>query len=742
MRNRRLFAAPIVLASLAVAAGCSSVAGDAPTATRTAGVAVNHVVTMYPDGRFAPASLAIQEGDSVTFRGPIGIAGIIPLRTTDAVVEVNQADLGAGVACMTSTRAYGIDHMLPGDDNEMTGPLRRGPSGIYARGPERNEGHFEGPVADSCATIMAAAGSPLGAAEVAVETTVPGAATKLCHKEVNGKKSKTTNSPHLLQSLWDDPDIAGAHIQINWDELFTMTLVGNVETYTLSFAKLDHELEEAAKRGKIAFVSIMAGDGIPKWIFTDYAAQVDATATGIAPKSVIPIYTRDYGSSDSGDWPKPNDCGYEKTMGSPADDDYKNAFLTTLRSVAQRIRGNTRHYQALGALKVTGLNFLTGETRLPKRCLDPAVPNADNGNSQATCYCNTRIWATTLGNALPAYDGDPNAPLVTGGGYTAQIAQNFLNAVENTIYVELGKRKSMHYMLIQDGFPKVFDSAHFAMDSDTSLNNGYVDLAGNPIDFDQQTKDALDGAQAGNFRKINPDGSPNLAAGLDPDGPALFTPMHNGLGPIPDASGGTPCQQALTTAIVSGKLQGVVAEPGVMSTNLNQYSGSSSGCPNKWATREGYEGQIGGYQTTNDLGSPSSGHTAGDDLSATLWNATLNSNAVFVEVYGDVLWKVRQDKLLGATVLSTSAAGFADVPERQKSLSQWAAELHARRRTIAGFAANANNRHMKDPFPASYTFTFKKNLALNAVESHFFINPAARCASNTLHSGRIDVTGN
>ena len=67
-----------------------------------------HAHHVLPNGRFMPSALTINEGDSVHFVGPSGIAGIIPLRTTDAIVRVNQADIDAaalsGTACMTSTR--------------------------------------------------------------------------------------------------------------------------------------------------------------------------------------------------------------------------------------------------------------------------------------------------------------------------------------------------------------------------------------------------------------------------------------------------------------------------------------------------------------------------------------------------------------------------------------------------------------------------------------------------------------
>ena len=141
-----------------------------------------------------------------------------------------------------------------------------------------------------------------------------------------------------------------------------------------------------------------------------------------------------------------------------------------------------------------------------------------------------------------------------------------------------------------------------------------------------------------------------------------------------------------------------------------------------------------GFQTSNDIDTT-------DALSSLLWNATLHSNAAFVEVYESTLWRAEQERIAGNAVLSTSIEGYAEVPERQKSLAEWTRELHTRRRAISEFPAHAQNRHMKDPFPYAYVFTFKKNLPANALETYYFVNPARRCASGTLTYGRIEVTG-
>ena len=58
-------------------------------------------------------------------------------------------------ACMESTREYDITHDDPELDNELTGPLHRGSSGIFALGPEDTGGFFEGPASDTCEQIGA-----------------------------------------------------------------------------------------------------------------------------------------------------------------------------------------------------------------------------------------------------------------------------------------------------------------------------------------------------------------------------------------------------------------------------------------------------------------------------------------------------------------------------------------------------------------------------------------------------------
>ena len=724
----------------------------ARSAVGSSSSSVTKTIFVHEDGSFFPSTTSIQEGDSVVFMGPVAGTFAPGLSTTFSVVRTKLADINANVACMTTTKRYDIDHDDPELDNELTGPLHRGSSGIFALGPEDATGFFEGPSADDCAQIGGAAGAapPLHSEEWAQypeESELPsGFATKLCRKVgKRSQKATTTNSPYVLQSTWDDPDISGAAIRINWRSLYTSTLSpdGTTETIVPNYTVLDTELDNASRRGKQVFLVIPAGDGIPPWIFDDYvpscseegctpASTIVATETGISPKSVMPVKTKDFGTDGTG-LPPDGNCGYEKNMGSPADDAYTSAMLTMIGKVAEHVRASTLRYQALGSFKITGLNFLTGETRLPNRCLDPLADV-----SQATCFCNTHIWAKQFDAPVYAYQTVPpdQAPLVRGGGYTTEAAKNFLNTVQNKIFAELGRRKTMHYMLIQDGLPQVFDATHYATEAAAvGSNQGYVDANG-AIKFDQQTVDILANGRIGAFHEINANGSP---VSVEPDGAgALFSPMHAGLKGVPvDAAGLNDCPQRQSTTLVGDKYEANLREPFTYSTDLSDetsYGFPKSGCPNKWAVREGYEGQIIGFQTSNEVTTP-------DQLSSALWNGTLNSNMVFLEAYEHVLWYARQEKLGGSFALSTSAAGYAADPSMQKSLTAWSAELHKRRRIISTYTRSTKNPHLSDPYPRSYKFAFRKDLAPGEVETIYFVNPAARCLSGTNHYGTINITG-
>lgn len=703
----------------AILVGCTA-SNDTPTVSRSALTPISTDVTKPPlppktvrvevrsDGSFAPAVLDILEGDTIEFVGASG-----PLAPTDTIVQVDPAT--ASASCEGVGVPYVTTHDDPELDNALTGPLRRGEAGIFVRGHEDDDGFYEAPPETACAGLPRLPGEDWFRDPMAER----GDGHKLC------KKKDGSNNPYILDSSWDHPGVTGAAVRINWRDLYTKistppttttTATATPETYELRFGKLDHELRQAAKRGKVALLEVHAGEAIPPWLFTDYPSAVSLTGTAIVPRSVVPIQTEDAGSNPDADT---RECGFKKTMGSPADPAYRAAFLTMLREVATHIRANTLFFQALGAVKVTGLNFLTGEVRLPNRCEPRTI--SDHGGTRI-CPCNTRTWASPLGAPMPGGG--------YGGGYTHDAARTFLNLVENTIYTELGKRKSMAFMLIQNGLPKVFDATHFDEPIPVPPNVGYrlpaSATTGSEIAYDQQTLDALTAGRNGDFRRVSGAGAPLAADAEEPFASSLFVAMHNGLtGPTPTTDKDMECMGFRTLVPCGDKVCAPMNEPRDVTVEPRAIKASEPGyCPNPWAVAEGQRGQLIGFQNEKSVDSLES-------VDRSLWNATTNSNAVFVELYEQRIWEAGKDAY---APLST-----ASEPAMHKSLVDWDRELHARRRAVAGFRSSAGNPNLADPFPDVYRFRFAKPLAPGSFESYTFVNPARRCGVDSRAVGRIRV---
>jgi hypothetical protein len=90
------------------------------------------------------------------------------------------------------------------------------------------------------------------------------------------------------------------------------------------------------------------------------------------------------------------------------------------------------------------------------------------------------------------------------------------------------------------------------------------------------------------------------------------------------ASSGIPKASAAAQMLCRGGL----ATYGVDNCAVNR---GGPNCPDHWVTQEGVEGQVTGFQTTNDekVSTPA-------DVDSALQNALINSQAVFVELYARV----------------------------------------------------------------------------------------------------------
>jgi hypothetical protein len=233
-----------------------------------------------------------------------------------------------------------------------------------------------------------------------------------------------------------------------------------------------------------------------------------------------------------------------------------------------------------------------------------------------------------------------NTQLFAQHGYTPSGLYAFYQAQTDLLAAEF-PGKSMSYALIQDGFPRINNSGGYEKSDGTSSGGA---LPGGT----EQTQQILDNGQA--------------THGLQ------FVVQHNGLAP-------KRAENCLTDR-------------------------NGLGCPNKWVLQEGAEGQVTGFQTSNEekVANPV-------DVDSTLQNALINSQGVFVELYEERYWEaVRQ------------ASGVIDPHGSGRTMAQWVSEFQNRRRTL--FPT------LPDPFAATYTHTFTSS----TTQTLYYVH-GAKCAT-------------
>lgn len=205
-------------------------------------------------------------------------------------------------------------------------------------------------------------------------------------------------------AVWQNPDISGVFIRLLWNEVQTApdTFVWDV---------LDAEMDQAIAHDKLFSVSFKAGHyGTPDWLFTD--------------AGVTPLAFHDGATNLD-----PTKCGVQMTLGSPCEAAYQDAYFGLWREVAAHIRSRNDWYRALAYVKPSGANLFSHENRLPQRT-----------HLDLPCVNNAEVWATS------GFTPDGLAEFYSN--QTAVLAQEFPG-------------KSMAYMLIQAGFPKVANDGKY-----------------------------------------------------------------------------------------------------------------------------------------------------------------------------------------------------------------------------------------------------------------------------------------
>ncbi|MFN7923880.1 MAG: beta-galactosidase [Bryobacteraceae bacterium] len=232
--------------------------------------------------------------------------------------------------------------------------------------------------------------------------------------------------------------------------------------------------------------------------------------------------------------------------------------------------------------------------------------------------------------------------------------------------------KSIVYALIQDGFPRINETGGYLTADGRSSDRNPL-----PAAF-EQTQDILDAGQT----RLGP----------------LFVVAHNGVQPKP---------------VAHCNFEGQHPKP---VTTLAGYWDVGSGCPNRWAVREGAEGQITGYQTTNfqrGVSTPAEFESA----MANMWD---NTDGIYMELYEEMFW-----------LISNTNGG---VLPSGKTTGAWADNLFTRRtdpifRTMAG----AGN-----PYPATWSRTLRNTNANGAPLTLTYIH-GSKCGAGNIEYGQIII---
>jgi hypothetical protein len=281
----------------------------------------------------------------------------------------------------------------PQDPNEFTGPMRRAVSGVFLLNAERKPG----------------------------DDIVPDAV-----------------EPALKQA-----DFTGALLRIKWSDV-------HLGPGTFDWSYLDQQIEELVDSGRMYSLVFKAGQkcakqdgaqvcaGTPDWIFDTSVTQA-SSATALELMSAP-------------SFPDPASCGVPRTLGSPADPNYRSHYFELLQAAAQHLMEKNTWYHSLAYIKPSGANLFSAENRLPNQCWSPigsgltddecdCVLSADSSAKAESCVCNPQIWSVE-------------------GDYTPAALYEFYS-LQTALLARAFPDKDMSYMLIQAGFPLINNAGEY-----------------------------------------------------------------------------------------------------------------------------------------------------------------------------------------------------------------------------------------------------------------------------------------
>lgn len=656
------------------------------------------------------ADFSLRAGDQVLFEG---------LGPQDSLIEVNSPALTAAQLCTQASLPAGAAHPVIAQSpmpsglyprNELSGPYRTYPAGLYALSTGT----------DNCGNVERS--TPCVApneATIAGQVNPAGGTDRLCsvtpYLMNPANPGKPTTSPptvnpacvrgRVLDSTWADPAVQGVFLRLSWSDI-------QPAYASYDWTALDRELMQAVRYGKTVTIGIrVGGNSIPDWVFSTGSPSLGAAK---------PVNLRDW---DTGPDALPNaNCGFQYVVASPSDPAFKALFKKAIADMAAHIRADQRKFSVLAGVKITGMGMATLENRLPKRC-NIAVRNPALGDTGTQGHI---ISVDSRSRAAPVFDpqfnlaADPgvgrikdvsqcvcNPQVLQYAGYRPSAVQTFYSEVEATLRQNFGY-KQMTFMNISDGFPQIGESGRFLGDHLTPpIISVSTNASGQPVISygalqarpAQVPADIPGGSDT--TRALLLDGRNGVFAGGDLGAARGFGVENAALSQIGFAyrpNSGLRCSQQVGIDL-SGTFAGSATFPIAAGAPVDA---STPGCPNWLATKEGvaYD-KAGGFQVGNDLSGAS-------EIDGALWNLTLNTNGLFMELYESDAWLARKQSALNAgSVLNPAPAVMTELATLNhaaasaKSGVDWNTLLRAR---AAAFSADArhDNLYQSNPFPSAY----------------------------------------
>ena len=676
----------------------------------TCDVAGNCAV-LAPDANGNLTALGLSGASNISLRAGnlLQFQNLTPL---DSIIEVNSPTLTSEQLCSASNLPAGGAHTVPTPyplpsshyaNNEISGPYRTYPAGIFPMSQGSGEcGYIDKKSACLAPNERAVPGG--------IVTQADGSTDYLCNPSAYLMSTldpdKPANNPPVanpacvkgktMDSIWADPATQGVFIRLSWKDV-------NPSYGVYDWSVLDREFASALRNSKTVMLGIeVGGNSIPDWVFT-----TGDPGLGAAKKVVL----KDWGTA-ADSIPNAN-CGFNWVVGSPADAAFKNLFNKAIADLGSHIRADQRRFSQLTGIKVTGLGQATLENRLPKRC-NIAVKSSvlgDTGTQGHIIAMSTTNFNNPVFDPKYSSTADPafgrikdisqcvcNPQVLQFYGYTPSAVRSFYSEVEATIAHNFGYKQQV-FMNISDGFPQVGESGRFLGDHLAApITNVSWTAQGDPV----YTFGAVRSSPARVPADIPAANDITEALLADARSNPAFSVENAGLDVVGfsiNPNAGVRCSQQRNID-TTGSLAGSPTYPIPSGTAVDS---KTARCPNLLATAEGitYD-KPGGFQIVYGL------ETAAQ-IDASLWNMTLNTNALFYEHYESNAWiSAKQSAANPGGVLDphpqvqTETATANHAQATAKSAAQWNAVLLERAKRFADHTAHGSP-YYANPFPTQYT---------------------------------------